>query len=59
MTKVFALALLALSSGIGSGCTATNFNQGELAVFTETTMEHLRFLEGRWSGTAPDSTIFY
>ena len=28
-------------------------------MFTESTMDYLGFLEGRWSGTAPDGSVFY
>ena len=29
------------------------------SMFTAASMNHLSFLEGRWSGTAPDGSIFY
>lgn len=28
-------------------------------MFTESTMDHFKFLVGRWSGTAPDGSAFY
>ena len=59
MIRLAFLATLAVHSSLAIAADPISLSQGEMALFTESTMEHLFFLEGRWSGTAPDGTVFY
>ncbi len=57
--RPLALILLAFIPLIANGCALKALDQKERTMFTESSMENLSFLEGKWSGEAPDGTNFY
>lgn len=59
MIRFFILAMLIANCSVSTNSANVHLEQGEKVVFTQGAMDHLRFLEGRWSGNAPDGTIFF
>lgn len=51
--------LLLLGAAPGLVTAMQDSARQEMPVFDSSAMDRLAFLEGRWSGTAPDGTIFY
>lgn len=59
MKRLAVWCVLVAISSVASAVPAQRVNQGEKKVFDQASMESLRFLEGRWTGTAPDGSVFY
>lgn len=55
------LAILAVSGTMMTACASVGPSDtgGNMPAFTQADVAKLRFLEGRWAGTAPDGSVFY